>query len=164
MKITEYLKKDNLIAELKATTREEVLQELAHALSIRKEEVDLTEVVRALEDREKLGTTCLGDGVAVPHAKVKGFPRMMVSFGRSLKGVDFDSPDGRPVNLFFLLVAPEGSHGEHLLLLSRLCRILRGEVRDKLLRATSKDEIYRIIEEEDQRLLALEHPQEAIYK
>src|SRR2546428_630433 len=117
-----------------------------------REEVDRAKLVQALEDREKLNSTALGEGVAIPHGKLPGLRRVIAAFGRSPLGVDFSSLDGKPTHLFFLLVAPEDSAGAHLKALARISRLLKDEsFRQRLMRATTAADLYRTIREEDDK-------------
>jgi PTS system nitrogen regulatory IIA component len=101
-------------------------------------------------DREKLGSTGIGDGIAIPHGKIRDLGGVVASFGRSREGVDFESIDQKPTHLFFLLVAPENSAGMHLKALARISRLLKDpNFRKKLMGAGDKDELFQIISEED---------------
>jgi PTS system nitrogen regulatory IIA component len=105
-------------------------------------------MLNVLLEREKLGSTGIGDGIAIPHGKMSGLNDLMISFGRSKDGIDFNAMDGKPVHLFFLLMAPENSAGQHLKILAKLSRMLKDtNFRKKLMSAKSKDELYKIIEE-----------------
>jgi PTS system nitrogen regulatory IIA component len=113
----------------------------------------LPELLETLKEREKLGTTALGDGIAIPHARLESVERLLVSFGRSREGIDFDSVDGQPTHLFFLLVAPSREGSAHLLTLARLSRFLSNAAfRAKLLAAESVDDVVRAVEEAESRL------------
>ena len=102
-----------------------------------------------LRDREELQSTGIGDGVAIPHGKLPGLDRLLASFARS-PGVEFAAIDGQPTRLFFLLVVPEHSGGQHLKALARISRFLRDEsFREKLIAAVGLDEVFAAIEEED---------------
>jgi PTS system nitrogen regulatory IIA component len=104
-----------------------------------------------LLERERLGSTGIGDGIAIPHGKLKDLDQLVLSFGRSSQGVDFESMDGKPVHLFFLLVAPESCAGIHLRALARIARLLKnGVVRKKLGSMSDRDEIYNLIKQEDE--------------
>ena len=112
--------------------------------------MDAQRLVDTLLDREKLGSTGIGEGVAIPHGKMPGLPGLVASFGRSTAGVDFRAIDGRPTHLFFTLFAPENSAGAHLKALARISRIFKNpSFRDAILKAASADEVYRLIEVED---------------
>jgi PTS system nitrogen regulatory IIA component len=107
-------------------------------------------LLTVLREREALQSTGIGEGVAIPHGKVKGLDRLVATFARSTGGVDFESIDGQPTQLFFLLVVPEQSGGQHLKALARISRFFRdASFRARLLGATDLDEIFRAIEEED---------------
>ena len=109
-------------------------------------------LVGALEERERLNSTALGDGVAIPHGKLPGVRRVIAAFARSRAGVDFQSLDGKPTHLFFLLVAPEDSAGAHLKALARISRLLKDEsFRQRLMRAGDGADLFRTIREEDEK-------------
>src|SRR6266545_3851833 len=149
MKIVEFLRSDAVIANLSGPTGPAVLAELCRPLSV-SQRVDAQKLVETLLEREKLGSTGIGEGVAIPHGKVPGLPGLMASFGRAVGGIDFRAIDGRPTHLFFALFAPENSAGAHLKALARISRIFKNSAfRDAILRAPSAEEIYRLIEAED---------------
>jgi PTS system nitrogen regulatory IIA component len=105
-------------------------------------------------EREQLGSTGIGEGIGIPHGKVKDLESLVLGFGLSRKGVDFESMDGLPTHIFFLLMTPENSTGLHLKLLARISRILKNEpFKQKLLHAVTRDEIYTIIKEEEEEEL-----------
>jgi PTS system nitrogen regulatory IIA component len=109
-------------------------------------------VQEVLSEREKLASTGIGDGVAIPHGKMPGLGRLYAAFGVSRAGVDFSSIDKRPTHLFFALVAPENSAGVHLKALARVSRLFRSAgLRDAILASRGADDIYRLIAEEDAR-------------
>ena len=102
-------------------------------------------------ERERLGSTGIGDGVALPHGKLRGLDKLLLSFGRSIDGLDFDSIDERPAYLFFLLLAPENSAGMHLKFLAKISRMLKdGNLRQRLMQAKSREEIYKVITDKDE--------------
>ena len=109
MRLSEILGEDNVISDLKARDKKTFLEELAQTIVDQEPDLDKSSLVKVLLDRERLGSTGIGDGVAIPHGKYNGLSQPMVSFGRSHKGLDFESMDGQPAFLFFLLVAPENS-------------------------------------------------------
>ncbi|HEX9401824.1 MAG TPA: PTS sugar transporter subunit IIA [Anaeromyxobacter sp.] len=149
MKIVEFLRFDAVIANLSGPTGQAVLTELCRPLAAT-HQVDAQKLVDTLLDREKLGSTGIGEGVAIPHGKVSGLPGLMASFGRSVQGIDFRAIDGRPTHLFFALFAPENSAGAHLKALARISRIFKNPgFREAILKARDADEIYRLIEAED---------------
>ncbi len=150
MKISEILNEDLLIPNLQSKNKKGVLEELAGVLVAQGKLPDLETVVEVLLDREKLGSTGIGDGIAIPHGKIKKLGGVVASFGRSLEGVDFESIDQKPTHLFFLLVAPENSAGIHLKALARISRLLKDtHFRKRLMEAECKEEIFQIISEED---------------
>jgi nitrogen PTS system EIIA component len=153
MKIVDLLDPMAIAAELQGTTKTEVLGELTEALLRVEKSLDREDVVRVLQEREKLGSTGIGEGVAIPHGKLKDLDRLLISFGRSSSGVDFDSMDGKPAHLFFLLVAPEESVGVHLKTLARISKLLKNPlVRKRLLDAGDAADLHRIIAEEEEKL------------
>ncbi len=152
MKIEDILAEDLVLADLKGRAKSDVLVELADAVVERHPELDKARLVGALEEREHLNSTALGDGVAIPHGKLPGLRRVLAAFGRSRTGVDFQSLDGKPTHLFFLLVAPEDSAGAHLKALARISRLLKDPAfRARLLEAPDAGAIWATIRDEDAR-------------
>jgi len=136
---------------LTSETKTEVIGELVNILIQGGKRIDPTKTADILIQREKLGTTGIGDGVAIPHGKISDLDEIIVAFGRSLKGVAFDSVDGKPVKLFFLLLAPENSAGQHLKVLAQISKMLKTpNFRKKLIEAKTKEELYRTIVEQDE--------------
>ena len=153
MKLSDIITPDSIIPELRARNKKDVLMELAEVISTVEPSVNKDGLVQVLEEREKLGSTGIGNGVAIPHGKLNGISKPLMSFGRSKSGVDFDSMDTRPVHLFFLLVAPENSAGAHLKVLAKIAKLLKNsEFRKKLLEAKDRDEIYKTIVQSDEEL------------
>jgi nitrogen PTS system EIIA component len=153
MKIVELLNPSAINADLKARSKPEALAELADAILRVENGLDRDEVIGVLQERERLGSTGIGDGVAIPHGKLKNIDKLLISFGRSRAGIDFDSMDGRPAHLFFLLIAPEESVGIHLKTLARISKLLKNtDVRRRLQDAENADAIYRIIAQEEENL------------
>lgn len=153
MKISELLDPAAIVADMKGTGKKDVLAELTDALLKADVSLDRDDVLRVLMERERLGSTGIGDGVAIPHGKLKNLDQLRISFGLSRNGVDFDSMDGKPAQLFFLLVAPEESVGVHLKTLARISKLLKSPtVRDRLQSAESAEEIYQVIQEEEEHL------------
>ena len=149
MKILDVLKKESITVDLKATDKKGVLEELVASVAAFSN-AGPEEMVRVLLDRERLGSTGIGNGIGIPHGKLKGLDQLVLGFGISRKGVDFESMDHRPTYLFFLLITPENSTGPHLKLLARISRILKSvPFREKLLNAADQDEIFEIIREAD---------------
>ncbi|MEZ4485504.1 MAG: PTS sugar transporter subunit IIA [Syntrophotaleaceae bacterium] len=153
MKIVDLLNPAAIVPNLKASIKNAALEELADAIVGVETDLDRNEVVGVLQERERLGSTGIGEGVAIPHGKLKDIDKLLISFGRSEEGVEFDSMDGKPARLFFLLLAPEESVGVHLKTLARISKLLKSPVvRRRLLDAPSSEEIYRIIGEEEEKL------------
>lgn len=139
--------------ELTATTKEGVIRELADLIAEREPLLDSDVLYTALYEREKLGSTGIEDGVAIPHAKVSNLDHIVVACGRSEGGLDFDAHDAKPTHLFFVLIAPMTATGMHLKVLARLSRLLKeARVRNKLLDTSEASELYRTIIEEDKKL------------
>jgi PTS system nitrogen regulatory IIA component len=150
MKITDILVRQASILDLKSTSKDDLLQEMATALAGAEPALEEKALLGVLREREALQSTGIGEGVAIPHGKVKALDHLVASFARSTQGVDFDSIDGQPTQLLFLLVVPEQSGGQHLKALARISRFFRdASFRAKLLGAEDLDEIFRAIEEED---------------
>jgi PTS system nitrogen regulatory IIA component len=148
--IRDLLQDDLIIEEIEAIEKQGVLREFARLLKSRNRVDSEEELLRALLERESLGSTGIGDGVAIPHGKLSMGSEMIVAFGRSSKGVDFQSLDAKPVYLFFLLVTPEDRPGDHLKALARISRILKNPVlRESLKTAPHKQELQRLIYQED---------------
>lgn len=153
MKVTEFLSANAVVAELRGTTKAEVLRELSeHLAAAYPGSLRGDRVLEVLAEREKLASTGIGEGVAIPHGKMPGLDKLYAAFGVSKAGVDFQSIDKQPTYLFFALVAPENSAGVHLKALARVSRLFRNpELRDAILKATGSDAIYRLISDEDNR-------------
>lgn len=152
MKITDILREPLVIPELTGGTKEAVVRELAAHMAAAHPEIDARRLEEVLWEREKLGSTAIGDGIAIPHGKLPGTKSVLGAFGRHLQGVDFQSLDGNPSKLFFLLVAPEDSVGLHLKALARVSRLLKDPAfRSRLLTAADRSELYRSIVEEDEK-------------
>ena len=149
MKICDVLKKEAILADLTAQNKKGILEELVSPVS-EIANVHQEDLVKVLMEREQLGSTGIGGGIGIPHGKMKDIDKLVVGFGLSRKGVDFESLDGLPTHIFFLLITPENSTGLHLKLLARISRILKHDpFKTRLLNATTSDEIFEIIQEED---------------
>jgi len=144
------LVKDALVLNLASKQKPDVLAEMARALARAESGIDAGTLLGVLEERESLQSTGIGEGVAIPHGKLPGLHRLIASFARSREGVDFESIDGQPTHLFFLLVVPEHSGGQHLKALARISRFFRDAVfRSRLQEAETAEDVHRAIEEED---------------
>jgi PTS system nitrogen regulatory IIA component len=152
MKITDILSEDVIMPALRGRSKDDVIEELAAVVAGAHPEIDRARLVQALQDREKLNSTALGESVAIPHGKLPALQRVVAAFGRSVPGVDFKSLDGKPTHLFFLLVAPEDSAGAHLKALARISRLLKDEsFRRRLMAAPDAAALYATIREEDDK-------------
>jgi len=155
MNIMDVLDERAVTTNLKAQQhKEEVIQELVQLLvnagSIK--ERDVPKLVQILLKRESLGSTGIGQGVAIPHGKCDCVKELVAAFGVSKAGVNFDSLDGEPVHLFFLLIAPEDSAGPHLKALARISRLLKDKhFRDSLKAARDEKTLVKLVREEDER-------------
>ena len=150
MKLTDILIREACVVDMRAKTKKEALRELAEALAGAVEGLEVSTLLDQLLEREKLGTTAMGDGIAIPHARVESLDRLLASFGRSRHGVDFDSVDGKRTHLFFVLVAPGTEGSAHLLTLARLSRFLtQPEFRAKLLEVEATEDLFSALEEEE---------------
>jgi PTS system nitrogen regulatory IIA component len=150
VKILDYLKEEWVIPQMQGTDKGSVLKELSGVLIKPCQVASAEELLQVLLDREKLGSTGIGEGIAIPHGRLKKLKRFFISFGRSVKGVDFDSIDGKPSQLFFLVMAPENSAVDNLKLLGRIVALLKDpSFKRRLMEAQSQKEIFQIISEED---------------
>ncbi|MFP4031124.1 MAG: PTS sugar transporter subunit IIA [Desulfococcaceae bacterium] len=150
MKLLDALPREAILSELHSPDKKGIIEELVMPIS-RMVGLEYRELVRVLMERERLGSTGIGGGIGIPHGKMKGLDRLLVGFGRSREGVDFDSIDGRPAHLFFVLITPEDSIDVHLRLLAQISRMLKNDrFKERLLAAADRDELLRVIREEDQ--------------
>ena len=149
MRLLDSLRKTSILADIDSHDKKGVLALFADTLadvSGRSRE----ELLQVLLERERLGSTGIGGGVAIPHGKLKTIDKLLLAFGRSRKGVDFDAMDGRPTHLFFVLITPEGSTGTHLKMLARISRLLKDNAfKERLMSAETRDDLYQIIKSED---------------
>jgi PTS system nitrogen regulatory IIA component len=150
MKIIDLLDSRSILPDLQAANKRGVLEEMTSAIVAGHTELNPQSVVEVLLERERLGSTGIGDHIAIPHGKLPLISQMLLAFGRSLKGVDFDSMDGKPSQLFFLLLAPANSSGLHLKALAKISRMLMSQpFRESLMKAGDAAEIHSLIAEKD---------------
>ena len=150
MKIAEFLKPESVICELASSSKADVLKELSASLARANPSIPAQRLATVLEDRERLGSTGIGEGVAIPHGKLAGLPTLSASFGVSRAGVDFDAIDQKRTHLFFALVAPENSAGLHLKALARISRVFKDAAfRRRLRDAADADAMFQVIADED---------------
>ncbi len=153
MQLPDIISKEGIIPDLKATDKRGVLEELIDAIANQESTIDKSALLKVLVEREKLGTTGIGDGVAIPHGKLLKIERPLISFGRSEKGLDFESMDGQPTYLFFLLVAPENTSGVHLQILAKIAKLLKNNAfRKKLMEAEDATMLYETIVQADKEV------------
>jgi PTS system nitrogen regulatory IIA component len=152
MKIVDIISPDAFIAQLRSQTKQDVLRELADRVERSMPSIKAEVLTSILLERETLGSTGIGDGIAIPHGKSHLLDRLVAAFGRSLPGVPFDSMDGKPTHLIFLLAGPAESTGTQLNALTRISRLLMNETfRQRLMAAGDADDLWRIFKKEDER-------------
>jgi PTS system nitrogen regulatory IIA component len=153
LKVVDFLSPDAIIPALTGTSKAAVLSEMAAFIAARQTppgSIDAPALLRVLEEREQLASTAIGDGIAIPHGKLDSIDRLLGVLGRSVPGLAFDSIDGKPTHIVFLLVAPSNSAGIHLKALARLSRLFRDAgFRQRLIESADGATMYRMIAEED---------------
>jgi len=150
MRILDFLDKDSIELNLKATNKKEAIEELVEILKKKNAILDKDVTIESLMEREELGSTGVGQSIAIPHSKTKGVKELIAAFAVSKGGVEFDALDGEPVYIFFLLLAPEGAAGLMLKALARVSNFLKNKYyRKKIMEAPNKETILQIIEEEE---------------
>lgn len=146
--LTELLTPARIKIPLSAASKDDILRELVELLKQEKPEVDTTEVLEAVRQREQVLSTGIGNGVAIPHGKTSAVDSLVLTAGVAPEGADFEALDGQPVHLFFLLVGPESAAGDHVKALSRIARLLqRTSFRSRLTAASSAEEFYAVLTE-----------------
>ena len=125
MQIIELLNEQLILPDLTGTTKQQVMEELVEHLATVQPGINAGELLKALLEREKLGSTGIGNGIAIPHGKLGGLSDIILVFARSTAGIPFEAIDGKPIHLIFLVVAPANSPGGHLKALARLSRLLK---------------------------------------
>ena len=154
MKITDILKKEYIIENLVSTDKESTLDELSSFLKDKGMVSNKETLQSALMEREALGSTGIGENVAIPHAKISAIDQIITVFGRSIKGIEFDSLDKKPVHFIYLVLAPMNSSGQHLKVLARISRLLKNKsLRESIISATEANQIYAIIADEDSKYI-----------
>ncbi len=152
MIISDILKEDFIISDLKAEDKKGALTEVSLFLEQKGAIPDHDKLLQALLDREQLGSTGIGDHMAIPHAKSENIEQIITVFGRSRQGIEFESLDRKPVHFLFLLLAPSGSTGLHLKALARIARLFKStSLRENILNAADAAKIYSLIQEEDSK-------------
>jgi PTS system nitrogen regulatory IIA component len=150
MKIVDLIKRDMVVPALVATDKKGILEELAAYMAQHHPRIDNGVLSKVLIEREALASTAIGEGVAIPHGKLGSVGEIVACLGRAPSGVEFDSMDGHPTYLFFVLVAPESSTGAHLKALARISRVFKDpEFRKRLLAASDAESMYHVVADED---------------
>lgn len=152
MKLMKFLHRDTIISELKALNKNAAIKELSEIISTTNPEYKLSDINSVLLEREKLGSTGIGNGIAIPHAKLGNLKEIIIAFGRSKQGIDFEAHDGKKSFLFFALLAPDNAAGQHLKVLAKLSKLLSNKhLRLKLMNAKDKNDIYLSLKQEDDK-------------
>ncbi|MEJ5350325.1 MAG: PTS sugar transporter subunit IIA [Melioribacteraceae bacterium] len=152
MKICDILKKDKIIPSMKGKTKFDLINELVDLFKDDERVIDLEGMRQSVIEREKIMSTGVGKGFAIPHAKSNSVNDIIAAFGKLDEPVDFQALDGQPVNLIFLLVGRENLVGPHIKLLSRISRMMnRDEFRESLAKAQTADEIYELFDNEEKQ-------------
>ncbi len=150
MKVLDALHPDAILIDLQSRTKKEVLEEISKPIA-RILKVKHEDLVKVLIEREQMGSTGIGKGIAIPHGRLSGINDLVIGFGLSRKGAQFDSLDGKPAHIFFVLITPEHSTGLYLKFLARISRMLKNEaVKEKLLHARELNDIISAIRDEDE--------------
>ena len=150
MKILDALTPETMVVDLQSQDKKGTLEELVAPVAA-VAGIQAADLVKVLLEREQLGSTGIGGGIGIPHGKLKDLENLILGFGLSRKGVDFESMDGRPTHIFFLLITPENSTGLHLKLLARISRLLKSEpFKEKLMQVRSVEDVIAVIEPVDE--------------
>jgi nitrogen PTS system EIIA component len=152
LKLTDFLDADRIIPDLKEKEKRAVLKEMAARIAALDHSLNAEKLFDTLLEREKISSTAIGEGVAIPHGKLVGGPKLTGIFARSVQGANFESLDGGPTHLFFVLLAPEDAAADHLKALARISRLLKnGSFRARLMQGKTAEEIFHVIKEEDDK-------------
>ena len=148
MKLSKFSDENLIVFDLKAASKEAIIEELVDLINLSNMVSDKDMLLKDIKDREELVTTGIGYGVAFPHAKTKSVKGIVIAFGRSNQGIDFEAIDHKPVNLFFIIAAPEDAIGAHLNVMSRLSYLMKSEEnRQSLMTVTSPGEVLELIDQ-----------------
>jgi PTS system nitrogen regulatory IIA component len=152
VKITDFLSSDSVIPQLASRDKTSAIEEMANLLASCHRELEKKQVLEVFLERERISTTAIGDGVAIPHGKLPAVDRVLGVFARSREGIDFASLDGEPTHLFFALIAPQNAAADHLKALARISRLLKDDTfRQRLMQAENSLELYTLIADEDEK-------------
>lgn len=156
MKVSELLKTEFIIPQLKGETKEDVINELVDLFKNDPRVEDIEKVRAAVLEREKVMSTGVGKGFAIPHGKTNSVKEIIGAFGRIPEGIDYESLDGNPVQLIFLLVGKDNLISTHIKLLSRISRLMnKDDFRHRLIEAKDSEEMIRLFTEEEEHFLEL---------
>lgn len=156
MKVSELLKPEFVIPELKGESKEEIINELMDLFKNDPRVEDIEKVRSSVLDREKVMSTGVGKGFAIPHGKTNAVKEIVGAFGKIKDGIDYEALDGNPVHLVFLLVGKDNLISTHIKLLSRISRLMnKDDFRHRLTEANSSDEIVKLFTEEEEHFLEL---------
>jgi PTS system nitrogen regulatory IIA component len=152
VKIIDFINVQSVIPALASREKNAALEELAAGLADKYDHLDTKKVLSVLQERERISSTAIGDGVAIPHGKLSGLDKIYGVFARSEPAIDFNSLDGEPTRLFFVLIAPENAAADHLKALARISRLLKDPAfRQRLIMGKNQEELFRLISEEDEK-------------
>jgi len=153
MKIINYINESLIISDLACTDKNTVLKKFSDCVSKQFPKITADEIFTILKEREDLGSTGIGDGIAIPHGKTKKIDTLIVAFARSHEGISFEAIDEQPVKLFFLLLAPDDSAGLHLKALAKISRMLKNPgFRKRLTEAKDATELFQLIKDNDDQV------------
>lgn len=148
MRLTDYISPKSIKTDLEGENKEEVIEELVESLSESMECCEEDQIFEAVMSREREATTGLENGIAIPHAKCDAVDRLRIAIGISEKGVDFEALDGKPSQLFFLMIAPSSEAGPHVQAIARIVKMIGIEgVREKLMKAGNAERVLEIIDD-----------------
>ena len=154
MRINDILKKESIIIDLAGNNKDQVLREITGFLQSQGLIKDKEALLDTLREREKLGSTGIGENVAIPHGKSDEVFQIVTVFARSIKGVDFEALDQKPVHFVCMVIAPSNSTGQHLKALARISRIFKNQqLRDGILKLQDADQIYSLLLAEDSKFI-----------
>lgn len=149
MKISDIIQLADILPDLRGRNKKSVLEEMCQALAANHPEVDSHELLEVLTEREMLGSTGIGEGIALPHGKLPNLDSLLISCGRSKAGVDFDAMDGKPAHIFFMVVAPANSVGTYLKVLAQISQLLKSQnVRQELMSVKNAQQMLDIIRDQ----------------
>ena len=153
MDISQILKKECVFPDLRSTTKKQVIKELSENISSEIENLNAEKINEILTEREKLCSTALDSGIAIPHGKLSEISKIIMGIGISKKGIDFESLDGEKTHIFILLIAPHNASKPHIEVLARISKIFKNKrLREKILNSETKEEIYNLVIDENEKL------------